>query len=554
MTRRSGDGARALQLAGLAAAIVLAGVVNVLAARHFTRWDWTAHKRWSISPATLETLNALDRPVEVWTVVGRGDPLETGLRPLLAAYAAATPRLGVRWIDPDRDAVQLVDLQRRFGLEAGRTEDGRVATDAVVVVASGDRHWFLTHEDLLAPSDDVHVRPREERALTQAIRSVLGGDKAKLCFTVGHGELALEPTKDERDSLGDVRDLLEKNNYELASVDLAAGGHEPSAPLAPSTRLAALAGCSVVVLAGPREPFTTDEAERLREWLLQGGSLLAAVGPSDALETGALAPAGLDEALAPFGIALGNDVVHDIDGDVAIPETHGEGFFVAVAPHPVTASLVPGGADAHPPRVAAFFAQSLRHVSPPGAVASADLLSTSAGAYAKANIAGAAAWTGAPPRDPVDRGGPFVIAMAAERPRVETSAPHGPRVVVVGSRFALAEDNWRQPRPLHGAAFFTDSALSWLAARPAVVDVPDRAEVAVAMRLSDDARAEVRRYVLVLMPIAAVLLGVAVWAWRRSSENAPYARLAGSAVEPAEPAEPHEPRGPHEPQGKGRAA
>jgi hypothetical protein len=26
----------------------------------------------------------------------------------------------------------------------------------------------------------------------------------------------------------------------------------------------------------------------------------------------------------------------------------------------------------------------------------------------------------------------------------------------------------------------------------------------------------------VLMPLAALLLGVAVWAWRRSSENAPY--------------------------------
>jgi hypothetical protein len=521
--RRAGAhaGSQALQLAGVAAAIVLAVVVNVLAARHFTRWDWTLQKRWSISPATAETLHALDRPVEVWTVVGRGDPLEAGLRQLLAAYGAATSRLDVRWIDPDRDAVQLVDLQRRFGLEAGRTDDGRVATDAVIVVASGDKHWFLTHEDLIEASDDVHVRPREERALTQAIRNVLGGDKPKLCFTVGHGELALEPTRDERESLGGVRDLLEKNNYELASVALTP---DVAAPFA---------GCAVVVLAGPRAPFGTDETARLRAWLLQGGSVLAAVGPSDALDSGALLPAGLDEVLAPFGIALGNDVVHDVDDSVAIPDTHGEGFFVSVSPHPVTASLVPGGADAHPPRVAAFFTQSLRHVAPPDAVSASVLLSTSAGAYAKENIAGAAAWTGAPPRDPTDRRGPFVVAMAAERPRVEASASHGPRVVVIGSRFALAEDNWRQPRPLHGAAFFADSALSWLAARPAVVDIPDRAEVAVAMHLSDEGRAEVRRYVLVLMPLAALLLGVAVWAWRRSTENTPFVRKNARKGRPA---------------------
>jgi hypothetical protein len=342
---------------------------------------------------------------------------------------------------------------------------------------------------------------------------VLGGektkDKARLCFTIGHGELSLDARSDERDSLGGVRDLLEKDNYELVGVDAAApDAHEP------------FGGCAVAVLAGPRAPFTPAEADRLRAYLLQGGSLLAVVGPADAVD-GTEPPAGLDPAIGPFGIGLDDVVVHDVDPEVSIPDTHGEGFFVTPRAHPVTAGLIPGSEDARPPRVAAFFARSLRHVSTPGAAAASDLLITTDGAYAKTSLAGAAGWTGAPPRDPGDRGGPFVLAMAAERPAAPSS-PHGPRAVVIGSRFALAEENWKQPRPLHGAAFFIDSALSWLASRPEVVDVPDRAEVAVAMRLSEEGRVEVRRYVLVLMPLAALLLGVAVWAWRRSSENAPY--------------------------------
>ncbi len=504
-----------IELAGIAGAVVLAVVVNVLAARHFTRWDWTQSKRWSVSAGTLETLRGLERPVDLWMVVGRGDPSESGLKELALAYSAASPQLAVHWIDPDRDVAQLVDLQQRFGLEAGRTEDGRVATDAVVIAASGDKHWFLTHDDLFEASDDVHVKPREERALTLAIRSVLGAEKTKLCFTVGHGELSLDATaaaaREDRESLGAVRDLLEKDNYELASVDTTApGAHEP------------FEGCAVAVLAGPRTPFSSDETNRLRSWLLQGGTLLAAIGPPDASEGPVGAPTGLDEALAPFGIALDDDVLHEGDASVTIPDTHGEGFFLTAKPHPVTASLVSGGADAHPPRVATFFSRSLRHVSPPGAATASDLLVTTADAYGKVSLAGAAAWTGAPPRDPDDRGGPFVVAMAGERPRVGTSALHGPRVVVVGSRYALAEDNWRQPRSLHGDAFLVDSALSWLASRPEVVDVPDRAAIAVAMRITEEGRDEVRRYVLVLMPLAALLLGVAVWAWRRSSENAPY--------------------------------
>jgi len=505
------DGAQAIQLAGIVAAMVLAAVVNVLAARHFSRWDWTKDRRWSLGQATLATLRTLEQPVDVWVIAGPAEPARESLRQILGEYQAASSRLVVHWIDPDRDTVQLLDLERRFGVEAGRAEDGRVATDAVVVVASGDRHWFLTPKDMFEQTDDIHVKPREERQLTQAIRAVLESDKAKLCFTVGHGELTLEPGKDDREWLGALRDMLEKDNYDLASVDTTApDAHDP------------FTGCGAVVIAGPRTPFAPDEANRLRSWLLQGGSLLAVIGPLEAPTATGMAPAGLDAVLEPFGIALDDDLVHDIEPSVAIPETHGEGFFVSARPHPVTASLVPGGGDAHPPRVAIFFSRSLHRVSPPGAASSSELLVTGDGAYAKKSIVGASAWTEAAPRERADEGGPFALAMASERPRVGSSTPHGPRVVVVGSRFALAEDNWKQPRALHGAAFLVDNALSWLAARPPVVDVQDKAEVPAGMRISEDGRAEVRRYVLVLMPLAAMLLGAAVWAWRRSSENKPY--------------------------------
>ncbi len=505
------DGAQLLQLGGLVAAVVLAGMLNVIAARHFTRWDWTAARRWSLSPATVETLRGLEQPVDVWAIAGPGDPLEQSLRQLLVAYRAGSPRLEVHWIDPDRDAVQLVDLQRRFGLEAGRTDDGRVATDAIVVVASGDKHWFLTPRDLFeAESDEVHVKPREERALTQAIRSVLAGEQAKLCFTSGHGELSLEPGKDERQWLGAVRDLLEKSNYALATVD--ASGPAAREPFA---------GCTVVVLAGPQAPFAPEEVERLRTWVLGGGSVLAAVGPMTAATPTGMVPAGLERVLAPFGVALDDDLVHEVDPTVSIPDTHGEGFLAAARPHAVTAGLVPGEGDAHPPRVAVFFTRSLRHVGGAGVASAADLLVTRDDAFAKTSIAGASAWTDAPPRGPSDPGGPFVLAMASELPRA-AGAAHGPRLVAIGSRFALAEDNWRQPRPLHGAAFLVDSALSWLSARPAVVDVPDKPDVSAGVRISEEGRDEVRRYVLVLMPLAIALLGASVWAWRRSSEGKPH--------------------------------
>ena len=515
------DGPTLLQLAGVVAAIVLAGVVNVLCARHYTRWDWTKAGRWTLSPSTMETLRGLEQPVEVWVVAGPGDPLEGSLRQLLASYQGQSSRIEVHWVDPDRDTVALLDLQHRFGLEAGRAENGRIATDAIVIAASGDRHWFLTQQDLFeATTDDVHVKPREERALTQAIRSVLAGDKATLCFTTGHGELSLDAGKDEREWLGALRDLLEKGNYDTVSIE----GADPSA----RASLASLASCAVVVIAGAREPFAVAEASRLRAWLLDGGRLLAAVGPIESGSGTGMSASGLDDVLAPFGIALDDDLVHDLEPSVAIPDTHGEGFLVAVRPHPVTASLVPYGNDSHPPRVAVFFARSLRHVWGPDAAAASDLLVSSEAAFARRSLVGASAWTDAPPREASDPRGPFVLAMASERANAG-GARRAARVVVIGSRFALAEDNWRQPRPLHGAAFFVDSALSWLAARPEVVDVPEKPEIAAGLRVSDEGRAEVRRYVLAWMPLAILLLGAAVWAWRRSSEDTPYEAPEGES-------------------------
>ena len=516
-----GRGAQALQLGGVVAAIVLFAVVNLLSARHYARWDWTRDRRWSPSPATLETLHALEQPVDVWVVAGPEEPAAQGLRQLLTAYRAESSRILVHSIDPDRDAVQLVDLQRRYGLEAGKADDGRVATDAVVVVASETRHWFLTAQDLYEQSDEVHVRPREERALTQAIRSVIGGERATLCFTVGHGELSLDPDRSDREGLqlssAGLRDLLDKSNYDLRSVDTSApDAHEP------------FRGCSVVVIAGLQAALSADEASRLRAWLLSGGSLFATVGPIESSTDTGMTGAGLDDALAPFGIALDDDLVHDVDPASSIPGTHAEGFFVTARPHPVTATLVVGGSDAHPPRTAIFFARSLRHVSPEGAAAAADLLVTTEGAFAKQSLVGAAAWQDAPPRDAADPPGPFVVAMASERPRNGPSSPRGPRAVVVGSRFILAEDNWRQPRPLHGAAFFVDGALSWLSARPAMVDVPDKAEIAAGVRISPQAGGEVERYVLGYMPLAALLMAAAVWAWRRAAENRPYASPPGA--------------------------
>lgn len=494
------------QIVGVAVAMVVAVLVNVVAARHYKRWDATSNKRYSLTPATVETLRSLSDTVHVWVLLGSADPLQQSVRQILVAYGAETTKLDVHYVDPDRDIVALEDVKKRFKIETGRTEQGRVVTDAVLVVAHGDRHWFIGASDLVEvrDPDDPRVKPREEQAITGAIRNVLGGEKVRLCFTAGHGEMATDDGTER--GLGHLKPVLEKDNFEVVSVDTTAqNAVEP------------FKGCGVAIVAGLRSAWSKDEVERLRTYLLGGGNALLAVSPIPGDTPSGMVSPGLERALAPFGVALDEDLVIEEDARLVVPKTGGLRFFVSAKEHAVTAALAREGGDA--PRVVTHFSRSLKRAAEGDAPSPVGLLSTSASSFGLVSIVGASEWTDAPTRKSVDLAGPLTLAMASERAKVSADAPHGPRLVVLGSASYLTSPNWREPLALRGAAMLVESSISWLAAKPQILDVPARASVSAGLRITEEARAEVRRYVLVFMPGTLAILGLAVGLLRRAGER-----------------------------------
>ena len=498
------------QLVGVVAAMAVVVLLNVAVARRFTRWDWTASKRYSLSPATVQTLHDLPEPVQVWVLLGTADPLEQSVKQLLVAYQGETTKLDIHYVDPDRDTVALEDVRKRFKIETGRTEDGHVVADAVVVVARGDRHWFVTASEMIeVASDETRVRPREERAITGAIRSVLGGAKTKVCFTTGHGELS--PAEAGERGAGVLKEVLDKDNYAVALVDLAA--------LGPATAARPLDECAVAVVAGLHAPFAKEEAERLRTWLLEGGNLLLAASPLGG-------PVGLERVLGPFGIALDDVVVTEQEADVALPDSGGFRFVAQPRQHPVTTALVKTKESRDVPRTVVSLTRAMHRTTEPGAVNPAELLGTSASAYGLRGIEGAADWKETPAKRPGDLAGPLSVAMAAERPRTSAAAPHGPRVVVVGTSSVLSGEAFRELPAYRGGALFAESAISWLAAKPQVLDVPEKAIVGAGMRVDEESRSTIRRYVVLFMPATVGLLGIAIALFRRAGEGRPRGAAA----------------------------
>jgi hypothetical protein len=109
--------------------------------------------------------------------------------------------------------------------------------------------------------------------------------------------------------------------------------------------------------------------------------------------------------------------------------------------------------------------------------------------------------------------------MAAERPRTSAASLHGPRVVVVGTASVLSGEAFRELPAYRGGALFAESAISWLAAKPQVLDVPEKAAVGAGMRVDEESRSTIRRYVVLFMPATIGLLGIAIALFRRAGEG-----------------------------------
>lgn len=501
---------------GVIAAMVLALLVNILVSRHYRRWDWTRGGLYTLSPATTETLRGLEEPIHVYVLLSEGDPLALAVRHLLLAYRGETTRLDVEIVDPDRRAAEFIAVQQRFGIVAGKSEDGKIVTDAAIVVARGDVPHFITLRDLVQQDDEDERRrrPRIEQALTSAIRAVLNKERPRACFAAGHGEGSVAPGAGAiAGGLGPFRESLIKNNFEVvdASEDTE------------------LRSCRVLVIAGPTEKVPADEGKRYLDYADQGGSLLIALGPELDAERERAKNRGLGELLARFGIASSDDFVFELDPRLRMAQGYGESFIAQAKMHPVTEGLLKV-AD-RGVAVVVTLGSSLTATGA-GAAAPVPLLVTSDQAFGMVDF-----FTWSKSRTPPvpgahDHQGPLTMAFASELPKpAGSSLPHGGRLVAVGSASALFGANW-QAEELRGGSLFVGSAIAWLTARPQLLDIPEKPTFTAGLHVSDAWLASTFRYVVLYIPLASVLIGMAVYLRRRGTER------RGPKVKSSEPAAP----------------
>jgi len=503
---------RALSALGVAAAVALAVNVNLLAARFYERWDYTREGLYTLSEPTLRTLHSLGDTVEVILLLSRSDPLNASLRQLLTAYSAETERLRVRLLDPDQHPAEFSAIQQKYGIVTAKTEDGQAVTDASLVIAQGERHWFVTSEELVRlDPDGEHVRPALEQALTEGIANVLRREKALVCFSRGHREQGLYDAGPE--GLGELRARIEKNNLLVEEREL-------------GDRAAAnLEGCRVLIVAGPRLPFGANEAEAIVQAARGGMSVFALLSPMMS-ESARVIPSGLEPLAALAEAELGANLVLETDAKSRIPRGIGEVFFATPQAHPITEGLTRGESDITF-NVLVSEAQSVRPLG-----GARPLLRTSEHAVALDDLAPLLGKQGVALDDKKHER--FVLAVARELERPKGSVPT--RLVLVGSATPATNQSFRDTA-LYGDRLFVENAVAWLSTRPTLVSVPEKNAHELGLSLSEESLGEVMRYVLIYMPATAALLGLFVMLRRRSLEtrsrrHKPKTREDGDAIRP----------------------
>jgi ABC-type uncharacterized transport system involved in gliding motility auxiliary subunit len=486
---------RQLVRTGMLSAAVLLTAALLLIANYFgwkyhKRFDWTGSELYSLSEKTRNVLEELDKDVRFVVFLSpEQQDLYEPVRELLARYEAASRRIDVEMVDPEKNPVKAQQLVQRYGV-----------TSTGVVVESGQDRRVIDSADL-AELDFSGVQMGQgpemsafkgEQLFTSAILQLAEGRKPKILFTTGHGERSLDDRSPR--GLAGAQEILGRDNFEIEEW---ASLGKPAVP----------DGTDLLVIAGPSGSFVQPELDALSAYLNGGGRMLVLLDPTLGQAAGSgLVQTGLERWLAGRGVQTGQNIV--VDPSNPLPFFGPETIFVKdYADHPITRPLREGDLP--------VLMSVVRSVAQgQGAVAGpTELLRTTAEGWGESNLANLEQVQ----RDGNDAAGPVPLAVVIgggdtdQAARAANIQSPGRLVVYGDSDFAsnqLIEAN-------AGNAILLSNTLNWLVEREALLGIPPKKTEQVKLSLAEGELWRIYALTLILLPGLGILMGAMVHFRRR---------------------------------------
>jgi len=435
--------------------IVMAAVVvaNVLADRYNKSYDATANKRYSLSEQTANIVRGLKQNAVI-TYFNQSTRFREG-KDLLDQYANLSPKVQVKYVDPDKDP----ELAREAGIRSFGT----------AVVQLGAKH--------------EEAKSMTEEGVTEAFIRDLKSNTRTVCFAGGSGEHQLDDS--EREGLSRFKDLLAKDNYESKSVDLLTKAEVPG-------------DCTTLIVAGPTKNYQQPEVDAIQKYVESGGRAFFMMDPPLKLGHEEI---GDNDALASllqsWGVTLNKDLILDLNplGQIA-----GLGPQVALvttyASQPIVDQMR-GTATGFP------LARSLE-IKNTDKTNVQKLFDSSGTSFATSNLSSPAV----DPKDPKNKKGPLTLAAAGTYNTGKENSQG--RFVVVGC------STWAANRfiDFNGNDDLASNAVNWLASDEDLISVRPKAPEDRRITMTGRQLTWVRAVSQFALPLVVVIMGVGVW-WKR---------------------------------------
>lgn len=465
--------------------VLIWGMVTFLTSRHYARLDLTQSRRYALSPQTQQVIAGLTTPVDLFLSAPKTGDLRQDVDDLLSEYQARSAKLVLHRLDPVDNPGEEEQLRERYKLTS------TLANELMVVLGDHVRRIPLSamvrQKISMNNGQRVHgpVQFVGEAELTSALIQLGRSTPGRVAFLSGHGEHDLGDTGER--GVANLGVELKRNGWAVDRHVVTPGA---SARFSPET--------SVVIVAGPQKALSNEDLEALEQLLARGGGVVFL------LDAGTVT--GLDPLLNQWELRVTNELVVDMQDHLGSSDPTGLYVTRFMADHPIGKGM--GSLAAVLPTTQRIGMNA--HSQNPNVYVNA-FMASSGNSWAVPYTPGEQSFH-------VDRvhnkRGPLALGVACERMQAAAAPGEKPlqgRIVVIGdSDFAS-----NQYSDMAGNMNLLLNAVDWAGGRPELVGVRPKLND---MRMLTLTRGQVQMvfWVCVLVvPLAATLLGALVLVNRR---------------------------------------
>lgn len=474
--------------------LMLYGIVNYLAARHFKQWDNTYEKRFTLSPTTVDFLKKVTVPVRVTVLAVRGNETEKDLNALLQQYKEAMKgKLEIKVIDTLRDTVAWEAFKVQQGLRTKTDFD----TNGVLVQAdlpgtstsnTGAGQRWIKEAELydIDPKTQTAQAFKGESLLNSAIANVTTVNKPKLGILAGLGAMRLLP--DNSSAFDRLLDICTLQNVEFLPYSI--------------THSEERLNSEALIWIAP-EDGTEREINVVREYLeTPGHSLCVMLNPEHKTPL-------LDKFLSDYGIVPQDDrVMSSTTGSNGVVKN----FLVENARFLDGSQLTAGIVST--PVTLTGQSRSLKVLSGTEKQ-KAENIEVKAILSAPSEYWSAKNFGDYNPMPDGNNKGPVYLIAAAER-----GASKDPRVQMKTSRLIVfGNSTFADPDSLSKAKYdFVTRTVNWMMHRDVVApndSSTDKAKHKFSIQIKPEQWQRIFWTTSVILPLAALMTGLMVWSSRR---------------------------------------